>query len=1065
LFSTTWTKRPARYTYQSVRQRLIGQLINGYFTYPYLITSELKQGNYTVTVTDEQTGKYSSQEFYVENNIQDENYSALNLTYPNSDGIVLTGGENLKVVWEDYISFDNRYRLFPDEAKREYNYQVELMYLVGEGLIVEDATVGGASYLDKKDNFNYSLKLPVDKFGKFMVRIYDNISNLYVEGKVFNVVQPSEYVELAKEWDYSVKTADGTYHRLETPKGVAADGTSRIYLTLTPKKKAVKSVTVSLTDSKERYTLPELIGKITPATVTNTYSEEANNANTTTTQNQTPSLDKYYFWYVAPDDFEGMSSEDAESSLRIVNAVFDITYTDNTRSKETLPIEIVRPAVMLVHGLANNGNSCWENFKLKDNIRLLDDTRFTFVSAIDVFPDSHFEINARGLLGHSPKYATSTFSFFNRHMRFLGYASNRVDYICHSMGGCILRYAAENYPSEFYSDQNYGRGYTNKVITINTPHEGSPIGDGLKVVLDMFYEDKYVKAFELVSDYIINISDMYEFYRADESGFNLFYYIKPYSVRQNTLQGVANWGQAVFGGNWSMPLVQEFKRSPAVVDLSMADGVRFNKLLEGNNHLIAGDIIEGVQNIPTYDMFEPKLFEELFSKSKALSKFLGYFEKAVELINDIRTEDVFDIIVEDRFDDFQSKVSITEKYVDDKVKLISYFDNVLTFVNVGSALSHTTNFVFNSDFVVSLNSQLAGSTNTFNNQTIINGWNALHTKIVDNPNTQNRVSSLLQSSVKSSVWGPIPASITKSALRNSKSNAEKIILKKTSSSTNTDNLRIVSPDSTPTYIPGQDISLVLSIPDTANLEYVEIGFQGEYYKTKNISNTLIFDIPVSGNSLKEQRLLAKAFYNYGDSVHVDYTGIIVNVIPQEIPLSFSCLKKVYYCENEDIIRPGYKVIYPSFIYRFGISKDVHAEILGEDIVEFDSDDCSFIAKKIGSTYIELDYQGLKDTIYIIVGSTDMSETTNIEYIENKITAANNIEVYPNPVSNVLTVKMPNPNREKATITLMSLTGRIVFRTETHEAIHQVNVQSLERGIYILQTTVGNEKHVAKVLKK
>jgi triacylglycerol esterase/lipase EstA (alpha/beta hydrolase family) len=70
-------------------------------------------------------------------------------------------------------------------------------------------------------------------------------------------------------------------------------------------------------------------------------------------------------------------------------------------------------------------------------------------------------------------------------LRNQGYATNRCDYIGHSMGGCVLRYALDHYNNHFYRSgsssnldyKNYGRGYVNKTITINTPHNSSPWAD------------------------------------------------------------------------------------------------------------------------------------------------------------------------------------------------------------------------------------------------------------------------------------------------------------------------------------------------------------------------------------------------------------------------------------------------------------------------------------------------------------------------------------------------------------------------------------------------------------
>ncbi|MBK9333503.1 MAG: hypothetical protein IPM96_14155 [Ignavibacteria bacterium] len=59
--------------------------------------------------------------------------------------------------------------------------------------------------------------------------------------------------------------------------------------------------------------------------------------------------------------------------------------------------------------------------------------------------------------------------------RVKGYASNQVSYISHSMGGCIARVASE-LPS-YINELNYKKGYINRLITLNTPHNGSPLAN------------------------------------------------------------------------------------------------------------------------------------------------------------------------------------------------------------------------------------------------------------------------------------------------------------------------------------------------------------------------------------------------------------------------------------------------------------------------------------------------------------------------------------------------------------------------------------------------------------
>lgn len=58
-----------------------------------------------------------------------------------------------------------------------------------------------------------------------------------------------------------------------------------------------------------------------------------------------------------------------------------------------------------------------------------------------------------------------------------GYANKKLDYVGHSMGGCVRKYAISGGNSLFSPGisifKNYSKGYINKFVTINTPHNGS----------------------------------------------------------------------------------------------------------------------------------------------------------------------------------------------------------------------------------------------------------------------------------------------------------------------------------------------------------------------------------------------------------------------------------------------------------------------------------------------------------------------------------------------------------------------------------------------------------------
>ena len=82
-----------------------------------------------------------------------------------------------------------------------------------------------------------------------------------------------------------------------------------------------------------------------------------------------------------------------------------------------------------------------------------------------------------------------------------------------------------------------------------------------------------------------------------------------------------------------------------------------------------------------------------------------------------------------------------------------------------------------------------------------------------------------------------------------------------------------------------------------------------------------------------------------------------------------------------------------------------------------------------------------------------------------LTQRDKLIFYPNPVENMLTVNIPNPDAGMVTISLINLAGQIAYKSVTNEAVHNINVQSLEEGVYILHVTIGEKVFIEKVIKR
>jgi hypothetical protein len=988
------------------------------------------------------------------------------------------------VLWDDLMSVDNRYRIFHDDALREYSYFVELEMADAEteGGVVDDAELGGAASLGKTENFQYSFY--PEKAGTYIVRIWDKVTNQFVESAPFFVEENSGQLNIVKKWDNSADESLVLPLRKNEPKGVAADGTSRIYMSVTPKAgiKFIQDISVTLKDEKNGYDNTRLLGKVMPATVTGRYSDEANNANfitaSITAENRTDRQKEYTFWYVAPDDFTG-SEDDRNESTRLVKAEFEVHFTDQTFTKEYCYIEIARPALMLVHGLGSNGNQCWGDFSLQNGVKIANDKRFIVAEAIDVWADATFEKNALGLLNMiEPKTKYSTFEAINLLMMNKGYASNRVDYICHSMGGCILRYATEHFPDKFKGTGNYEKGFTNKVMTVNTPHEGSPISDMLESILDYTYSNKYVNLGSDIVAMFYDLNDLYERYRNEQWAFNPFNYISPTQIEPHALQNLMIWYKTLIDKDYEIPFTRKFQRSAAVRNLGLQGGVRFYQPTPVNAHLIAGDMFPGIQDWFTMQPLDFDSFNSFFSKYKGFKKTLNMIEKGLNFYLRVKEINGMSGPTSD-FEEFKQTITDLAEITDDNEKQLKVIDTYLKIVNRIILAANTVSFIADCDFVVPLKSQLAGDY-TIRNKTIINGFGANHLSIINNTNTENTIENLLQSSIKSiDKFRIIQPSLGNRSNTLRSSDSEKLSsLKfyKTNSEVNENKLVINNPTSG-TLVNINELSVNLQINDIVSLEYIELEFQGEVYRRFDVTEkNIIFNLPVDKSELGNCLLTAKAYYFYPDSMYTAYAGASVNVVTEETPVELSCSQKVFRCGKDEVIRPGYEVVYPTFLYRFGVDAALHAKVLKNNIVSFDAGDCSFTAKEIGATYVELEYKGLKDTIYFVVDPVIISSETGtneedpviiddddetvIKELGPKSTGQTHIVIYPNPAKDLLYVNIPGAENTEYPVTIFDLSGQQIINGKLSNG-KSINISSLSPGIYILKVGNWSERFVKK----
>lgn len=189
--------------------------------------------------------------------------------------------------------------------------------------------------------------------------------------------------------------------------------------------------------------------------------------------------------YRAPVDFAWNESHHSLQRRSVT-----LSASSSSGGSATKSIDVIRPPVVLVHGLWGSPGD-WAEFDINKNPAF---TRFTI--DYENTNSEAFTLNARNLaidISHS-------LEAFAKRKKI---AIAQADFVAHSMGGDITRSMPSNIN---YSKRNFNKGYVHKLITIGTPHLGSPLARELikpensKIAIIFNKLDMAVKAEGAVGD-------------------------------------------------------------------------------------------------------------------------------------------------------------------------------------------------------------------------------------------------------------------------------------------------------------------------------------------------------------------------------------------------------------------------------------------------------------------------------------------------------------------------------------------------------------------------------------
>ncbi len=336
-------------------------------------------------------------------------------------------------------------------------------------------------------------------------------------------------------------------------QGVAADGVSQVLLRIPANRVG------------EQFDLSVLKEDTTPSNSANEDGILGNpgspnfQTSTTVTAVNTSGGILGFAIYRAPLDFPRQNGIDVNNGTRTI--FVQVKSRDVGSFSANVAISIIRPPVILIHGLWGDSTS-FDSFTplIFDSKYFLRPVDYSappnnqLLSIISSFPGYSSDIltlakgNALGLSYNSPLVLSQIEGFIKEFKITKGVASIQADIIAHSMGGDIAR----TLPllASYLSMDTFAQGVIHKLITIGTPHLGTPLAtlllqDNNKCTRDMLASHGLVSfgSVALVGGFYFNgaVGDL----QGDLAGGNL----------SSALRDIQQYGQnlpmALIGGSMS----------------------------------------------------------------------------------------------------------------------------------------------------------------------------------------------------------------------------------------------------------------------------------------------------------------------------------------------------------------------------------------------------------------------------------------------------------------------------------------------------------------------------------
>ncbi len=244
---------------------------------------------------------------------------------------------------------------------------------------------------------------------------------------------------------------------------------------------------------------------------------------------------------------------------------------------------------------------------------------------------------------------------------------------------------------------------------------------------------------------------------------------------------------------------------------------------------------------------------------------------------------------------------------------------------------------------------------------------------------------------------------------------------------------------------------------------VSIGEYGEYFleMTENdLEGTHIWLEDRTNNV--NTNLLKQSSYSFSQSVEKNndrfYLHFEKNTAPVlniDIPDQVSETDKLYeYTVSEDIFTDS------NFEDELTLSATLENNNPLPDWLSFNSETQTFsgIPSEVQMLNIKVTATDIFGASTFDIFNLQIKNATDIFDFKEKT-----ILIYPNPVTNILTVNLQNI-KTPANIVIYNVSGNIVYKSVITESLHNIDLRNISSGIYLLEINIGGKKIRKKITK-